>query len=490
LLLAWTFLPAGTLARAQVNVLTHHNDNARTGQNLNETTLTHANVNSNTFGKVFSYAVDGQIYPQPLCLSNVGITNKGTHNVVFVATAHGSVYAFDADTNAGTNAAPLWQVSFINPAAGRTTVPNADVASGNVAPEIGITGTPVIDPSTGTLYVEMKTKEVVGVTTNYFHRLHALDVGSGNEKFGGPKLITAIVNGNGDGNDGLNHVTFNGLRQMNRPGLLLLNGVVYITYGSHGDNGPYHGWVLGYNALTLQQQGVFNTTPNGGLGGFWNGGGGPAADAAGNIYCITGNGTFNAATTNYGDSFLKLTPNSNNLNLTDYFTPFNQQALANADADLGSGATIVLPDSVGSAAHPHLIVGAGKEGKVYLIDRDNMGQFNAANDSQVVQSFAGIANSFATPAYFNNTLYYVGGGDTVKGFHFSGGQLVTTPVSQSTTAIGWPGATPSISANGNNNAIVWILQTAGADGGAHAMMRLTPATLAVTIDMCAEATIG
>lgn len=458
----------------QVSVLTYHNDNARTGQNLNETVLTHANVNSNTFGKLFSYGVDGQIYPQPLCLANVAITNKGTHNVVFVATAHGSVYALDADSNAGINAGPLWQVSFINPGAGITTVPNAEVASGNIAPEIGITSTPVIDAATGTIYVEMKTKEVAG-TTNYVHRLHALSVGSGTEKFGGPIVINGSVNGTGDGNDGAGHVPFNGLRHMNRPGLLLQNGVVYLAYGSHGDNGPYHGWIFGYDAATLQPRGVLNTTPNGGLGGFWNGGGAPAADANSNIFCITGNGTFSAGTTNYGDSFLKISTTNGALKLADYFTPFNQQALANADADLGSGATILLPDSVGSVAHPHLLVGGGKEGKTYLIDRDAMGHFNAANDSQIVQVVQVISNSFDCPAYFNGTLYYVGGGDALKALRFSNGLLVTPPAS-STNSLGWPGATPSVSANGSNNAIVWAIESSGADGGSHAILHAWNAT--------------
>jgi hypothetical protein len=455
-------------ALSQVSVLTFHNDNARSGQNLSETGLTHGNVNSNTFGKLFSQTVDGQLYAQPLYLANVAITNKGTHNVVFVVTAHGSVYAFDANNNSGANVAALWQVSFINPAAGITTVPNAEVNSGNVAPEIGIISTPVIDASTGTIYVEMKTKEVSGPTTNYVHRLHALSVGSGAERFGGPTLITATVIGNGNGNDGSNHVAFSGLRQMNRPGLLLLNGIVYIAYGSHGDQGAYHGWLLGYDAQTLQPKGVFNTTPNGGLGGFWNGGGGPAADSDGNIYAITGNGTFNAGTNNYGDSFLKLTNNGIGLNLVDYFTPFNQQDLANRDADLGSGATIVLPASAGNGTN--LIVGAGKDGKIYLINRDSMGHYNSVNDSQIVQSFQGIANSFGTPAYFNNTLYYVGGGDKLKAFRFSGGVLVTTPASQSSTTFGWPGGTPSISANGALNPIAWVLQTDGADSGGHAIL--------------------
>jgi len=450
-------------AFAQVNVLTFHNDNARTGQNTNETVLTLANVNSNTFGKLFSYAVDGQLYAQPLILSNVAITNKGTHNVVFAATTHGSVYAFDADTGAGTNATPLWQVSFINPGAGITTVPNGDVGSANVAPEIGIIGTPAINAASGTLYVEMKTKEVTGSTANYTHRLHALDVRSGVEKFGGPVLITATANGTGDGSDGAGHVPFSGLRQMNRPGLLLLNGIVYVAYGSHGDQPPYHGWVLGYDAQTLALKAVHNATPNGGYGGYWNGGCGLAADGDGSIYGLTGNGTFNSSINNFGDSFIRLTNTGTGLTLVDYFTPYNQQDLANTDSDLGSGAVIVLPPSAGAGTN--LVVGSGKRGYIYLVNSTNMGHFNATSDSQVVQSFNGIAGSYGTPAYFNNMLYYVGAGDRLKLFRFSGGLLVTTPASQSANTYNWPGGTPSISANGTSNAIAWVLETAGATGG-------------------------
>lgn len=449
------------MSPAQVNVLTYHNDNARSGQNLNESILTLANVNTNTFGKLFSQNVDGQIYAQPLYMANVAITNQGRHNVVFVATEHDSVYAFDADNNGGCNAAPLWHVSFLNAAAGVTTVPSSETGTGNISPEIGITGTPVIDITTGTIFVEAKTREVSGPNINYVHRLHALDVGSGAEKFGGPVLIQANVPGTGDGNDGAGHVPFNGLRQLSRPGLLLLNGVVYVAYASHGDIGPYHGWVLGFNAQTLQLQGVFNTTPNGGLGGIWQGGDAPAADTNGNIYFITGNGTFNSALGNYGDSFLKLGVNGTNLNALDYFTPFNQQHLADTDTDLGSGGLTLLPDAVGSSAHPHLLVGAGKEGKIYLLDRDNLGHFNSNDDSQVVQTIL-VATpewSLGTPTYFNDTLYYTGAFDPIKAFRFSGGMLLTNPVAVGSTAFGWPGATPAVSANGTNNGIVWVLET-------------------------------
>jgi hypothetical protein len=353
-----------TNSAADVPLLTYHYDNARSGLNASETTLTLANVNTNSFGQLFFYNVDGYVYAQPLVLTNVNVPGKGLHNVLYVVTEHESVYAFDADSNAGANATPLWQVSFLNPAALVTTVPSGDVGSADIVPEIGITSTPVIDAQTGTMYVEVKTKE----SSSYVHRLHALDVRTGAEKFGGPMLIQASVNGTGDGNDGAGHIPFNSLRQMNRAALALLNGVVYIPYASHGDQNPYHGWLLGYRATNITQQvAVFNSSPNGSRAGFWQGGGGPAIDSQGNIYLLSGNGTFHSASGSYGDSFLKIST-TNGLALADYFTPFDTTNLNNIDADLGSGAGIVLPDSVGSTNHPHLFVGGGKGGKIYLVE--------------------------------------------------------------------------------------------------------------------------
>jgi hypothetical protein len=442
--------PTGGPAAVPSGVFTYHNDNASTGQNLNESVLTPVNVNTTTFGLLSSVPVDGQIYAQPLYVAGLNIGGR-LRNAVFVATEHDSVYAFDADN---PTSPLLWHRSFINPAANITTVPSADVNCTGIIPEIGITSTPVIDPNSSTLYVVAKTKE----NGAYFHRIHALDLATGTEKIS-PVMIQGGVPGIGSGNvNGI--VSFDPLIQLQRAALLLSNDVLYIAFASYCDNGPYHGWVFAYNAQTLSQRAIYNTTPNGGLGGIWHGGGGPTADASGNVFVITGNGTFDGlspgGSNDFGDTFLKLT--SGALALSDFFTPYNQALLERDDNDLGSGAPLLLPDQ--SAGPPHLLVSAGKEGTIYLVNRDNMGKFQNGSDTQIVQSLPlAIGRLYGTPAYFQNTVYFFGAQDSLKAFSLSSGHLGTSPTSQSTTLSGFPGATPVISANGAANAIVWALQT-------------------------------
>jgi hypothetical protein len=445
-------------AAAQVSVLTYHNDLARTGQNLAETTLTPANVNMQQFGKLFSYPVDGYVYAQPLYMPGVVIPGQGIYNVVFVATEHDSVYAFDAD---GAVTTPLWHVSFIDPDSGVTTVPYQNVFGCNqIVPEIGITGTPVIDPDSGTLYIVAMTMEVSGGTTTYAHRLHALDVTTGAEQPGSPVLIQASVPGTGDRGT---TVTFIPRNYKSRPGVMLLNGVVYTSWSSHCDAGTYHGWLMGYDANTLTQVSVYNNTPNGSQGSFWAAGAAPSVDDQGNIYLDAGNGTFDAdgGGPDLGESFIKLST-SDGLSVVDYFTPFNQLNLNKRDLDTGSSGTLLLPDSVGSPDHPHLLTSAGKEGRIYLLDRDNLGQFQANSDSQIVQSLPGaLTGMFSTPAYFNGAVYFSGGGDNLKAFPIANGLFATTPSSQSAAKMGGLGSVPSVSASGADNGIVWVLESSG-----------------------------
>ncbi|MGC9943218.1 MAG: chitobiase/beta-hexosaminidase C-terminal domain-containing protein [Verrucomicrobiota bacterium] len=484
-----TFTTAATNpVSSYVSVLTYHNDNTRWGVNSNETVLTLANVNTNAFGKLFTYTVDGLVYAQPLIMANVNIVGKGTHNVVFVATEHNSLYAFDADNDSGANATALWQTSFINPAAGITTVPNGDVGTSDITPEIGITSTPVIDPVTGTIYVEVKTKEPGPV---YVHRLHALDITTGLERtnFNSPVVI-ACTNypgvGTGD-NDGENppHVLWNPLREHSRPALTLLNGQIYMSFASHGDNTPYHGWLFAYNATNVSQQlGVYNATPNGGLGGFWDGGGGPSVDSQGNLYLQSGNGTFDgganiSSSGDYSMSLIKFAT-TNGITMVDYFAPSNAVALSDGDQDLGSAAPIILPDSAGSAAHPHLVVGGGKTSPIYLVDRDNMGRFNGTTGNNlIVQEFNGSSGGDrdTTPAFFNNTLYIMDYNSRVGAYTITNALFNTTPVESPDGYANKGGASACISANGSTNAIAWAVANDGADSPASpAILRAYNAT--------------
>jgi hypothetical protein len=445
-------------------VLTWHVDNARTGQNTNETVLTPADVNTNTFGKLFSYTLDGYMPAQPLILPNVTVPGQGTRNLVFAVTEHDSIYAFDADD--GGTGAPLWHVSLINSSAGVYTLsPGTDLASfttGFDGSDLGITSTPVIDPITGTIYVVAMTKEAVNNVTNFYNRLHALDVATGAEKFGGPVLIQGTVPGVGDGHDANGNVPFMQLQHHNREALLLNNGMVYIAFTGHFDIPPYHGWVFAYDAHTLAQTGMFNANANGSGGGFWQAGCGPAVDIAGNLYLESGNGNFDAPNNVYGNTVLKLST-TNGLALADYFTPYNQLDLNLQDIDVGSAGQVVLPDSVGSVAHPHLLVAGSKAGAVYLLDRDNMGHYsgNGSSDPQIVQTLSGVSGQWSTAGYFNGKLYFVGNGDFLKMFSITNAAISTSPIAQSGTKISFPGASPVISANGTSNAIVWVLQTSG-----------------------------
>ncbi|HUD47494.1 MAG TPA: LamG-like jellyroll fold domain-containing protein [Candidatus Baltobacteraceae bacterium] len=466
-----------------LNVVTYHNDNTRDGANTNEVILTLANVNVATFGRLITYPTDGYIYAQPLYVSGLVIPGLGTHNVVFVATENNSVYAFDADSNAGTNGGLLWHtnlglaVSSYNDEFGNRY---QGTYYGDIVPVVGITGTPVIDLASGTLYVNVHTRIATATSTNYYHSIHAVNITNGAEQPYSPTIVTNTVLGTGvESTNGL--VGFNPRTENQRPGLTLAGGMLYVAYGSYADTDPYHGWVLGFNASTLAQSAInaFNTTPNAtvatfgvnaGEGALWMGGNGLCADASNNLYFATANGSFSANTNggDYGDSFMKLST-SNGLAVADYFTPYNQAALAVNDTDLGSGGTILLPDSVGSAAHPHLMVGCGKDGILRLVDRDNMGRYNPANDNQIVQEVYGaISGAWSTPAFFNNHIYYQGSGDVMKAFLITNGVILPTPTSEATVYFSALGGTPTISANGTNNGIVWAIQSDGVSDVLHA----------------------
>ena len=454
-------------------VFTQHNDIGRTGQNLSETVLTPTNVNTASFGKLFSQPVDGYVYAQPLYVPNVTIAG-GTHNVIYVATEGDSVYAFDADSNTGTNAGLLWHASLIDTAhgaaSGATTVniqAELDAGCTDLVPQVGITSTPVIDPSSGTMYVEAKSKE----NGAFIHRLHAIDITTGAEKSPGPVEITATVPGNGDGGA---TVSLDGLHHLNRVGLLLLNGTIYIGYASHCDVTPYHGWLLAYDAATFTQTSLLVTTPNGtqtsDLGGFWMSGAGVAADSNANIFIASGNGDFdtvNVPAQELGDTIMKVFNTGNpRLSLLDYFTPYDQSLLDGGDQDVGSGGVMLLPDQPGSVTHE--LVQAGKAGTIHLVDRDQMTAGNlhycqgCASDTQITQEIQESIDQnwlYSTPAYFNSTVYFCGSGDNLKAFSLSNGLLATSPNEISGHEFNFPGCTPAVSADGSSNGIIWATDT-------------------------------
>jgi hypothetical protein len=498
----------GGSPRAVVNtstsIATYHNDNQRTGLNQTETAFitsgAAANVNAAKFGKIWSRTVDGTIYTQPLFVPAVQFPNvpdvlnstlrNGVYNAVFVATTHNSIYAFDAGGSApithtgipstAVRTLPLWHINFNSVNARVGPVPLEDVASEDLQPEIGIMGTPVIDVQTnpgtgrrsGTLFVVVKTKE----GNDYAQRLHAIDITTGRERseLGSPLLIQASVTGVGDGSvfvNGNPTVFFDPLWENQQAALTLANGALYVEWGSHGDNGPFHGWVMVFSTSKLRLLGAFNTSPDASSdfssfpagAGIWAGGAAPAADAAGNLYLATGAGVFDASPLvgggrDLGNTVLKLNFLHPTMPVLDYFTPNNWLLLSQSQLDLGSGGVMVLPP-VGNLATPNLAALAGTEGTIYLMDRDNLGQF-ATDSDNVVQSIPdAVGPIYGLPAFFNNQLYYQGTGDVMKVFQFQTGLLNPTPVMEGTTTFGFPGATPSITTSpGGSNAIVWALE--------------------------------
>jgi chitodextrinase/regulation of enolase protein 1 (concanavalin A-like superfamily) len=439
-------------------VYTYHNDLSRDGANSQEYALTAANVTKGSFGKLFSCPVDGAVYAQPLWVANVSV-NGTKHNVVYVATQHDSLYAFDADANPCVT---LWKVSLIDTAHGATggeaTVPSGvpgylvGQGFGDITPEVGVTGTPVIDPASGTFYVVSKSMNSAGTT--FYQRLHAIDVTSGSEK-GTPVAISGSVPGTGDFGS---TVTFSSRQENQRPGLALVNGTVYIGWSSHEDTYPWHGWLMGYtfNGSSFTQSAIFNVTPNGVYGGIWMGGGAPAADSSNNLYVLTGNGVFDANSSSapnndYGDSLLKLT---SNLKVSEYFTPSDQLSDYDNDNDFGSGGAAVLADLPAGSPLTHLVMGGGKDGTIYVLNRDLLGGLGDANAVEPINFGYGI---YATGAYWNNYYYLVGINGPLVAYLLNTAVPKFTLAASSSNTYGFPGSSPSVSAAGTANGIVWTV---------------------------------
>jgi hypothetical protein len=443
---------------AATDVVTWHNDLARTGQNLTETILSTGNVNSTQFGKLGFYPVDGLVDAEPLVVSNVAVPNNGTHSLLIVPTENDSVYAFDADSGA-----TIWKVSTM--ASGET--PSDDRNCSFVSPEKGVTSTPVIDRTrgpNGAIYLVAMSKDGSG---NYHQRVHALDLALGTELFGGPTEIQATYPGRGDNSDGTN-VIFDPAQYVERSALLLSNGVVYTGWASQCDIRPYTGWIIGYDASTLGQTSVLNVVPNGPQGAIWMSGAGLAADSSGNIYFADANGLFDGFLdsngfpdhADYGNAFMKLSTSGNQLAVADYFEMHNTVQETGADTDLGSAGVLVLPDlSNGSGQTMHLAIGGGKDTNLYMVNRDSMGKYNSEVDN-IYQELDGAlpGGVWGAPAYFNNTVYYGPEGSPIFAFTITNAMLSSTSTWQTSHSFTFPGATPSVSANGTQDGIVWAVE--------------------------------
>jgi hypothetical protein len=442
---------AGTAMARGVDVTTYKNDLNRSGQNLSESTLTLTNVASSTFGLLRLLPVDGRVDAQPLYLSALSFAG-GTFNTVFVATEHDSIYAFDSDSGA-----ILWHVSLL----GTGEMPSDNRGCSQVTPEIGVTSTPVIDRTAGAHGMIFVVAMSIDSSSNYHQRLHALDITTGAELLSGPVEISASFPASGTATS-----SFAAASYEERAALLLSNGTIYTSWTSHCDNAPYGGWIISYAESTLARNGVLNIAANSSAGpAIWMAGGGPAVDASGNIYLLSANGAFETtqdangfpSRQDYGNSFLKISNSAAGLSVLDYFAMSNEVAESNADQDLGSGGELLLPDMTDSSnTIRHLMVGAGKDGNIYVVDRDSMGKFKPGSN-QNYQTLNGVlpGGIWSTPAYFNGSLYYGDVSGTLKAFAISGAKLGTTPQSQSATQFTYPGTAPSVSANGTANGIVW-----------------------------------
>jgi PQQ-like domain len=457
------------------DVVTYHNDIARTGQNTLETILTPSNVNSSSFGKLFTMPVDGVIDAEPLYLAGITV-NGSTHNVIYTVTENDSVYAFDADTGA-----QLWKVSLLQSG----EMPSGDFGCSQITPQIGITSTPVIDTTSGphgTIYVVAMS--VTKSNPTYFQRIHALDVTTGQEEFGGPVAVQAQYPGTGDDSHH-GKVIFDPKQYAERAGLLLLNHVIYTGWTSHCDDRPYTGWIIGYNESTLAQTSVLNVTPNGNEGAIWQAGGGLASDRT-FIYFLDANGTFDTTLNgqgfpmhgDFGNAFVKVSPAGGKLAVADYFEMYNGVSESDADEDLGSGGILLLPPMKDTGGTTHnLAIGGGKDTNIYIVDRTNLGKFNP-NSNQIYQEIDGILGGgmWAMPAYFSGNVYFGPQGNQLMQFRFSNAKLSTSPLSVSAATFEYPGSTPSISANGSSDGIVWAIEHSDPNDVLHAYMPSNLAT--------------
>jgi outer membrane protein assembly factor BamB len=435
-------------------VLTYHYNNALTGANLHETILTPSNVNAADFGKLFTVSLDGDVYAQPLYVPRVAVPLEGVHDIVYAATEHNTVYAIDADD---PNGLILWSAHLGEPLR-PDDLPGATCTV--IVPTLGITGTPVIDAATHTLYVVSRTFE----NSRHEYRLHALDISTGEERHGSPVVISPSVQGTGAASRN-GKITFEPTLQLQRLSLVLFAGKVYVGFGSNCDYGEYHGWLLAYDASTLAPIATFVSTPNALRGGIWEAGAAPAVDQDGNVYVVTGDGTFDGERggSDYGDTVLKLSLRSDDRwQVLDYFTPFDQEQMDVINWDLGSSGAVLLPDQPGP--HPHLLVTGTKGGAIYVVDRDNMGHFRRENDDQIVQALRGVLPRIvSTAAYWEGTqgsrVYISGVGGPLQEYSVIDGKLSSAPVFHSEELFGFPGPTPAISANDKANGIVWVVGT-------------------------------